>query len=1095
MKIKAAIYLAISLLILCSNTLLAVIPSIYAGSLRCEYRLDPEGIDIRLPRLSWIMESGMRADDQSAYRILVASSPEILKQDKGDIWDSGKINSSENNREYAGRVLESRLRCYWKVEIWNSRNTLSGWSKSAHWSMGLLDRKEWKGEWISDHLLADTANFPLTPIHCYRSNTTPDVSAQKWVVLDFGREMDLDAVDLIPARPKDLNMDFRSLMYPLRFKLQVADKPDFSDGKTIVDHSGADMLNPRVARNLFAFNPVKVRYIRLLVNKLSRWDSERYGLALGGFKAYFNKQLVSAGATISCSDALETDRWSVRYLRQMDNEVILAPDPDALNVNNKELDSIPSRQKVSRVPVLRREFTLNDPVKRATLYVTARGFYEFHINGSKVGNEYLAPGVSDYTNRIAYQTYDVTQLLKKGSNAMGALLGYGWYAGHMNLSQNRNFYGFYPLLLAQLEVELASGKRIKIATDRNWKSTLQGPILWSDLLDGEAYDYRKEMKGWDKADFKENKSWSRAYTQRKDSTRLVWQRSQPVRSATELKPVSVRKVSTGIYVIDFGQEIAGWCRLHVNSKPGMHITVRHAEVLKSNGDIDLNNLWETAQQDDYILNSEGPIILTPHFTYHGFRYVQISGLKNAPDSALITAVSLHSEAPVAGSFKSSNPLFNKMMQSSIWTERNMMYDIPNGCAARSERLGWLGDIRPCVQTLIFNMDGAAFLEKYMQDIRDAQTTEGRYTDIAPHAHLDNTTICVGSPGWADAGVSIPWQLYENYGDKRLLLEHYESAKRWVNFILIHNPGLLWKNDRGQDWGDWLSAGTATPRDIGSTAFFAHDADLLARMAGVLGYQSDERKYQKLFTDIKAAFVRNFSDSSGTIRELPGQKDVQGSYALALQFKLLDEPLRAKAVMHLISLIKENDGHPATGFWSSIEMMLGLSDNGQEPVAAAMANLTTRPSWGFMSTTGTTFWESFDADTKNLSLNHWTHSAIGEWLWRYVGGLNPDEEHPAYKSFTIHPYPGKEVSSCRAEYESVRGPISICWKLEAGHFSMDLKIPAGSTAQVYIPAAAHAAILESGQAPSHAAGLKFISQTGDTALFEVKSGTYHFDSSI
>ncbi len=1094
MKSKRIIVISFLLLVFVSKTSLAIDPSIHVVSLRCEYREDPEGIDVLIPRLSWIMETALRADDQTAYRILIASTPDLLNKDKGDLWDSGKINSSENHLEYAGSVLKSRKHCYWKVKIWNSKNKASEWSKTGYWSMGLLSRNEWKGLWITDPVLADTANFPLTPINCYRSNTTLNQSEKKWVVLDLIKEQQMDAVDLIPARPKEQNMDFRSLMYPLRFKIEVADHKDFSDGKVVVDCSEADILNPREAKNLFIFPTVKARYIKLLVNKLSKWDSNRYGLALGGFKAYYDKHLISASAKVSCADAVENSKWSIKYLSQMDNEVTLAPDPAMLAVNIKELADIPMGKKVSRVPTLRREFTIDNPIKRATLYVTARGFYEFHINGLKVGAQYLSPGVSDYNNRIAYQTYDVTKMIKIGDNAMGALLGYGWYAGHMNLSNNRNLYGFYPLLLAQLEVELTNGRRMTIATDKDWKTTLRGPVIWSDLLDGEAYDYRQELTGWDLANYKGIK-WTNAYTQKQDSTQLVWQRSQPVKISTEIKPVAIKQVGTNVYVVDFGQEIAGWCRLKINSKPGMHIILRHAEVVKSTGDIDLSNLWDTAQQDDYILNSNGTKILNPHFTYHGFRYVQISGLTGPPDSNILVAVSLHSAAPMAGHFLCSNPLFNKMMQSSLWTEQNMMYDMPNGCAARSERLGWLGDIRPCVQTVIFNMDGASFLEKYMQDIRDAQTTDGRYTDIAPHAHLDNTNICVGSPGWADAGISMPWQLYENYGDKRLLREHYESAKRWVNFILIHNPDLLWKNNRGQDWGDWLSAGPETPKVIGSTAFFAHDADQLSLMAGVLGNKMDEIKYKKLFNDIKAAFVKHFVDGSGCIRELPGDKDVQGSYAVALHFNLLNDTLRAKAVNQLVRLIKANDGHPTTGFWSSIEMLLSLSDDGKEPVAAAMVNLTTKPSWGYMMTISTTFWESFDADTKNLSLNHWPHSAVGEWLWRYVAGLNPDTENPAYKSFTIHPYPSKEVSSCTAEYESVRGPIIIKWQLSAARFVMDVNIPAGSTAKIYIPAVSLQQVTESGIMAVRAKGLKFIKQADDTILFEAKSGIYHFNSKL
>lgn len=1031
----------------------------------CEFRSDPQGLDVLRPRLSWVLTSDLRGDGQSAFQVIVASSKALLNENKGDLWNSGKKASEECGTKYDGSRLISRQHCFWKVRVWNSKGQVSAWGPTASWRMGLLTQSDWKGTWITDPKLANPKNFPLKPVHCYRSQTTPDQNQEKWIILDLGQEQDLNSINIIPARPPSYNMDFKSVMYPLRFKVDAARYKDFRDGKTIIDRSEQDILNPRQNDNIFKFETVKARYIKLRVTKLSKWDVDLYGLALGGLIVYHDTKIISKNASVSCSDAIESEQWSAKFLLETDNLVKIAPDANAIAVHAPDLADVAPKNKVSRVPTLRKVFNIDGSIKKATLYVTARGFYAFQINGAKVGNYLLSPGVSDFNKRIAYQSYDVTKLMHTGQNAMGAMLGYGWYAGHLNLFENRNIYGHYPLLLAQLELELSDGRRVTIVTDKSWKSTLEGAVLWSDLLDGEAVDLRKKNAGWSAPNFND-KNWTNVATKPLDSTKLVWQRSQPVQAIKELKPVAVKEIRKGVYVFDFGQEIAGWCRLRVEGKAGTHIRVRHAELLKENGEVDMSNLWGTTQQEDYILNGEGETELSPHFTYHGFRYAQVSGLEVSPDSGTITAVSLHDNIPETGTFSSSNALYNKLMETAKWTQRNLLFDIPIGCAARSERMGWTGDLRPCVQSLIYNMNAAAFLEKYALDMRDEQTAEGRFTDMAPKAHLQNTDICVGSPGWADAGISMPWQAYVNYGDKQILKDHYVSAKRWVEFIRSNNPNFIWEHNRGQDWGDWLSAGPATPRVIGSTAFFAHDAEQLSLIAGALGNKADERKYHKLFQNIRRAFTARFVNDDGIISDSSGNPDVQGSYAMALRFNLLDDPLRSKAVDRLAALIKQNNNHLTTGFWSSIEMLLTLSDNYRHEVAADVVNCESQPSWSYMAKAGSgTFWESFDANTKNLSLDHWTYSSIGEWLWRYVAGLNADEQSPGYKHFTIRPRPGKDVDSCTAEYISVRGTICINWRQFAQNFRLNVKIPPGATATLYIPSTGIESIMESGTCQS------------------------------
>lgn len=1133
--------------------------------LRCESRIDPLGIDIAQPLLSWQLVDGgdVRGQYQTAYQIQVASSIRLLGADRADLWDSGRVTSRDTMQvAYRGSTLASGRACYWHVKVWDAQGHVSTWSKPARWSMGMLRPSDWKAQWIGDPLLASPANRPLTPIQCYRSQLTTHPNTVKSIVLDLGRVQSFDSVDLIPARPQGQNGDFRTPMFPVRFRIEVCNDSHFTSALTVVNHTEADFPSPRENSCRFGFHPVNARYIRLTVTRLARWDGQDYGLALGGMAVFSGSRAVTA-ANVECSDSLETDRWSKRYLLGAHTQTVLAEDSPAIRAG---MDDVAAKAQVSRVPLLRREFSVPRGVRRATLYVAARGFYEMRINGRRVGDDLLAPGFTDYNQRIQYQTYDVTSSLHRGQNALGALLGYGWYAGHMNLFENRCFYGYFPQLLAQLDVELSDGSHVTVGTDSKWRSTLKGPVRWSDLLDGEGYDERRALSKWDRIGF-DDRSWSPVWSQPLDGTALVWQRTQPVRKVREIRPVAVKTVGPNTYVFDFGEEITGWCRLKALAQNGAHLRLRHSELIAQDGNIDVKNLWGTPQQDDYILHGAGERTLEPHFTYHGFRYVELSGFKEKLKPDTLVAVNIRTDAPVTGHFECSNELYNRIQRAAMRTQANLLFDVPAGCAARAERLAWTGDIRPCVPSLLLNFDAAPLLTKYTQDLRDDQKSDGRFTDIAPHAHLTGTDTCVGSPGWADAGVSLPWDVYVQNGDRRLLSQHFEAARRWVDFIHKNNPDLIWRNHRGMDWGDWLSAGTATPKELGATAFFAHSADLVARMARVLGRNEEANQYRTLFQNIRLAFKRAYVDSNGTIADrkptsrdvtssvqalisngklkfvvgnevlggdpAPNRKkrlhlvyasgardfnegetvdlegddrllsatygdssiDTQGSYALALQFHLLDPPLRAKAAKRLDELVKENAYHPTTGFWSSIESLLALSETGSHADAARMLDQRQEPSWGYMVDQSTTMWEAFNANSQNLSLNHWTHSAVSEWLWRNIAGINPDEDHPGYQTFTIHPRPTPEVSWCHVGYDSPRGRIVSEWRWEGQTFSQTVTVPVNTSATIYIPTSDPTSVSESGIKAAKAKGLKFLRYEPGMAIYQARSGTYHFHSEL
>ncbi len=377
----------------------------------------------------------------------------------------------------------------------------------------------------------------------------------------------MNALDILPARPPGEHSDFRTAMFPLRFKVEAADNPDFNQAQLVVDHTGNDFPNPRQNSCFFRFPAITARYVRLTVTRLSCWDGQDYGVALGGLSVFDGSNSIAIGAGVACSDSMESKLWSKKYLVDGQAAVALVDSP-ALDA-----DMIDTAKKatISRVPMLRREFDLTGKVRRATLSVSARGFYEVRINGHRVSDELLAPGFIDYGVRLQYQTYDVTDLLRRGTNAIGALLGYGWYAGHVNLNDMRCIYGYFPQFIAQLDVELADGTKATLGTDGQWRSTLDGPVRWSDLLDGEGYDCRREMAGWDKPGFDDH-AWQPVWSQPRDEVPLVWDRTQPVRVIREFKPVAVKEVRPGVYVLDFGQDKAqsrtGRCQLQIKRPTG-----------------------------------------------------------------------------------------------------------------------------------------------------------------------------------------------------------------------------------------------------------------------------------------------------------------------------------------------------------------------------------------------------------------------------------------------------------------------------------------------------------------------------------------------
>lgn len=911
--------------------------ALQAERLRVEYLDNPLGIDVIAPRLGWIVTSERRGARQTDYRVLVATELELLEAGQGDLWDSGKTESSETQHiVYGGIKLSSGQAAYWKVQVWNENDKVSDWSEPGKWTMGLLGREQWQGQWIG-------------------------------------------------------------------------------------------------------------------------WKSER-------------------------KPTKETPKPNV---------------------------------------YLRRDFWIGAGLKRATVYATALGLYRLFLNGERVGNDVFSPEWTDYHVRVQYQTYDVTDLLREGDNAAGAILGQGWYSGYIGMYGYQR-YGMDPSFLMQLNLEYEDGTTTSIVSDSEWKASF-GEIVSSDLQMGETIDARLKMPGWNMADFNEDDKWTNVDIMYDYRGWIVSQMSRTIRATEERNPELIRFLPDGRTIIDLGQNCAGWLRVSLTGKEGARLLFRFGEVLDANGELYTDNLRFARQTDSYICHGGGQETFEPAFTYHGYRYVEISGDTESIELGDITGIVVHSDLPETGRLVTSHPLVNRLVENIRWTQKANFMGVPTDCPQRDERHGWTGDAQIFAGTAAYNMDVSAFFAKWMVDLEDAQQPTGAYTDFAPFifgpkTEFDNdfTYTHTASAGWADAPIIVAWGLYETYGDKRLLEKHYDSMKRWVEFNRKQHPDGI-RRDVPQ-YGDWLSVNerpfeeviaefgrmvshhSTTPYDIFSTAYMAFNAKLLADIAGVLGEESDREDYLKLFVIIRDAFTEQFIDGTGKIKG-----DTQTAYAMALRMDLIPEELRTAAIEGLVGKIEQAGGMATTGFHGTKFLMDVLTQAGYADVAYRLLLREEYPSWLYSVNQGaTTIWERWDGWTEENgfqdpgmnSLCHYAFGSIGEWMYRNIGGIDRDVAAPGYRKLLIHPRPLGGLTAASCSYDSLQGRIETKWEVANGRFILEVTVPANVTARIVIPSAAGTNVLEGNTELSAAEGILGTSrEDNDCVTVEVSSGKYRFASKM
>ena len=1065
MNLRRVAWIGCALLVWLMSTARA---SLVVQDLRCEYKINPLGIDVTQPRLSWTLLSKDRNQKQTAYQILVAGTVESLRQDKGDIWDSGKVASSQTCQiTYGGPALQSTQQCLWKVKVWDKDGKESDFSPPAHWEMGVLEKLDASARWIEANPNHEAKLDFQGAWWIWHPDGYPSISAPAGKRF-FRRQVDIPKGRKITRATMLLTVDDGFTFYingrPVFQSIGVPD--DWKSRKEIdLTHD----LAPGA-------NTLAVAAINLNDASGKATPAGMLGKLVVEFET--GEPLVVPTEKQWKSSAKQVDGWEKPAFVPKDwSEAMQVADlgqlpwGDAFGVDES-----------NRPPYLRKQVSLKGDIKRARLYATALGLYDFSINGQAVTDAVIQPDWDNYAIRVQYQTYDVTKLLQKGDNVLAAVLGPGWYCGHIGMFPG-DFYGNRPALLAQLRIEYADGSTEAVSTDPSWKWSF-GPLILSDLLDGEDYDARQEIAGWDRPGFDDSK-W-RAVSTRDSAAKIEAQIGPPIKRIEELPAKSVTEPQPGKLTFDLGQNMVGWIRLKVKGPAGTKLTMRFAEMLNPDGTIYTTNLRNAKAVDTYTLKGGGEETWEPHFTFHGFRYVEMTGFPGKLGPEAVTGIVVHSDTPRTGQWECSNPQLNQLFRNITWGQWGNFLSIPTDCPQRDERLGWMGDAQVFIRTATYDADVASFFDKWLLDVADAQSPTGAYTDVSPR-------VCCGegTAAWADAGVICPYTLWQVYGDKRIVERQYDSMARYIEYLRTHSKDLI---RPAAGYGDWLSIAADTPKDVLATGYFAYSTQLLAQMARAIGKEDDAKKYDLLFEDIKAAFNKAFVSEDGRIKG-----NTQTCYLVALKFNMLPEDKQVKAAEYLVEDIKAKGMHLSTGFVGVSYLLPMLTKYGYLDVAYQLLNQDTFPSWLFSVKHGaTTIWERWDGwtpekgfqDPSMNSFNHYSLGSCGQWMYGTIAGIDFDPAHPGYSHLLIHPRPGGGLTSCKASYNSIHGPIETEWHLENGTYKLKVTIPPNTTASVFIDGAKDK-ITESGRPIAEADGVKFERTDGAAQVFTVGSGTYDF----
>lgn len=717
----------------------------------------------------------------------------------------------------------------------------------------------------------------------------------------------------------------------------------------------------------------------------------------------------------------------------------------------------------SKGTLVRRDFSVRPGLASAMMHCTALGLYQLYLNGRKVGDDELTPGWTSYRKHLLYQTYDVTDLLQAGGNAIGAMLGAGWYKGVMGFNHMRNHYGDRTAFLCQLELVYGDGSKETVVTDESWVSA-DSPILFSEIYDGETYDARLEQKGWNQTGF-DASGWKPVMQVEYDYSVLSPQSGCKVKEMERIPAQRIFTTPRGDTVIDFGQNLTGWVQFKVKGKPGDCVILNYFEVLDAEGNAYFANLRGAKSTDTYYLKGGEEEVFHPRFSYHGFQYVKLAKYPGEIKPENFMAIAVYSDMKLTGTFECSNPDLNQLHHNILWSMKGNFLDVPTDCPQRDERLGWTGDAQIFSSTACYLMDTYTFYSKWLKDLAADQTEEGGVPHLVPDiiTGKDGSDWLVSNgthsaAAWADSALIIPWNLYLAYGDTEILARQYDSMKAWVDFMQRHSDGPTWSYRL--QFGDWVALDAkegsyfgATPEDFVCAVYYAISTGILAKTAAILNKQDDFQRYSSLFTGIVDGFQKEFFTPAGRLAIR-----TQTAHILALYFDLVPPEYRQRTIQTLLKLLEENNGHLVTGFLGTPYFCHALSSNNHSKEAYELLLKDDFPSWLYQVKAGaTTVWEHWDGKKPDgtmwsadmNSFNHYAYGAIGEWLYRAVAGIAPDESNPGFKRIRIRPTIGGNLQTVKAGYRSINGDINVCWMLEGDVVTLDITIPHNTTAEVLL----------------------------------------------
>jgi alpha-L-rhamnosidase len=1028
----------------------------------------PLGLDDPTPQFAWQLSDSRPAALQTAYQVQVATTGELLTSNKPDAWDSGRIASSQSlGVAYHGSALKPSTRYYWRVLAWDKDGKPYPPSEISWWETGLLNPESFRGNdhakwigyqtweeaavrkasaaWVTTPDYAELAKIKQAEQHiAYRLPFTLNGPVHRAVLFVTGQDVASAWLNGAQVAKGASLPPWKQLPWKKYVQLDV----------TAQTHPGANTLTVEITHyivnpNGMAGNDPPPMSATLVV-QLADGSTASFASS-PDWKASIHPVEGWTGNTTDDAS------WkpAIPYVPK---------DPNA--------DPLGNPWPTQSVKALRHDFEIGKPVASARLYATALGAYQLFVNGQRAGDEVLSPGWTDFRLRLKYQTYDVTPQLTQGSNLLAALIAPGWYSTPLQWYQQPNVYGTTPpSLKAMLRIQYTDGSVDWVATDESWTAA-PSPIVKAEIYDGETQDDRLIQPGWNFTGFNAA-DWMPAEIRTPDlaSVQIEGQDFQPIRVERTMPAKAITEPKPGIYIVDFGQEFSGVERLHLQGPEGKDIQVRTGEILNSDGTLYTENLRTALSTDHFILSGQGPEDFQPQFTFHGFRYLELTGLPSKPSLDSIEGVVFHTAAPFTAQLKTGSPMLNQLWSNILWGQRSNFVGVPTDCPQRDERLGWTADAQVFWRTATYNMDLAAFSRKFTADIRGTQVGSGQGPETAGdlfgiYAPGIGTTNAASGAGWSDAGVIIPWTSWIQTGDQQVLRQNWDGMTKYLAAIEQSNPDFLWKKNAGIPFGDWLSPEGPTTFPLVATASWAYDVTLMRQMAHALGKTEDETKYAHLFEQIKIAFTKEFvhpdgfvagadiAPSSFGVINNPNAKakggDTQTGYVLALHMNLVPDSLRPAVAQHLVDKIQANHGLLGTGFLGTPYLLAVLTESGHRDLAYHLLLNTQYPSWGYLVDHGaTTMWERWNGDQMKSdpsmnSYNHYAYGAVADWIYRYAAGIDTLPTDPGFHTINLHPAFDKQLGSIDFTYPSPYGEIHSAWVVKDNTAQWDLTIPANTT---------------------------------------------------